>query len=118
MSRPRKDKEHKLSKVIVFRLTETEHKKLEAYSESSGKPIGVMVRDKLFTGNFPRQLMPKSDLQLYAELNRIGNNLNQLARRANSGFMYKGHTQLLLDLLNRLLVQQQSIIGHLLDGRS
>ncbi|MET3981017.1 hypothetical protein ABIB62_003536 [Mucilaginibacter sp. UYP25] len=118
MSRPRKDKDNKRSKVIVFRLTETEHQRLEAYSESCGKPIGVMVRDKLFKGSFPRQVMPKSDHQLYAGLNRIGNNLNQLARRANSGFMYKGHSQLLLDLLNRLLAQQQSIIGHLLDGRS
>ena len=118
MSRPRKDKEHKLSKVIVFRLTEAELKKLEDYSENCGKAIGVMVRDKLFTGDFPKQLMPKSDHQLYAELNRIGNNINQLARRANSGFMYKGHTQLLLDLLNRLSVQQQSIINHLLDDRS
>lgn len=118
MSRPRKDKEHKLSKVVVFRLTELELKKLEDYSEACGKPIGVMVREKLCTGKFPNQLMPKSDHQLYAELNRIGNNLNQVARRANSGFMYKGHTQLLLDLLNKLLVQQRLIINHLLDGRS
>ncbi|MBD1395304.1 MobC family plasmid mobilization relaxosome protein [Mucilaginibacter glaciei] len=117
MSRPRKDKEHKLSKVIVFRLTEAELQKLEGYSETCGKAIGVMVRDKLFTGSFPRQVMPKSDHQLYAELNRIGNNINQLARRANSGFMYKGHTQLLLDLLNKLLVQQQLVVNHLLDGR-
>ena len=89
MSRPRKDKEHKFSKVVVFRLTKAELEKLEEYSENCGRATGVMVRDKLFSGSFPKQLVPQSNHQLYAELNRIGNNLNQIARRATAGFFTK-----------------------------
>lgn len=117
MGRPRKDQEHKLSKVVVIRLTKTELEQLEGYSLTCGKPVGTLVRTKLFTGSFPAPLLPKVDHQLYAELNRIGNNINQLSRRANSGFMYRGDTQLLLEILGKLSVQQELIISQLLNDR-
>jgi hypothetical protein len=117
MGRPRKDKEHKLSRVVVFRLTEAEFRKLESFSVVSGRPIGTMVRTKLFTGSYPRPVMPQVNHLLYAELNRIGNNINQLARRANAGFLPKGHTEILLEILNRLSLQQKTIINLLLNDR-
>jgi hypothetical protein len=117
MARPRKDKEHKLSKVVVIRLSETELKQLQIYSESCGQPVGTLVRVKLFTGRFPDPLMPKTDHLLYVELNRIGNNINQLARRANSGFMYRQHTQSLIQALDKLTIQQECIVSQLLNDR-
>ena len=113
MARPKKEKEQKLSKVLVVRLTEGELRQLEQFSIMCSQHVSVMVRKRLFSGNYPKALPPKITVQLYAELNRIGVNLNQLTRQVNSGKLAVG----LLQVLNALFAQQQTIIKHLLDDR-
>lgn len=114
MARPKKGKEQKLSKVMVIRLTEGELKQLEQFSIMCSQHVSVLVRKRLFSGSYPKALTPKITVQLYAELNRIGVNLNQLTKQVNAGKLAVG----LLRVLNELSVQQQAIIKHLIDDRS
>jgi hypothetical protein len=113
MGRPKKDIDQKLSKVIVIRVTNSELKKLEQLSIMCGQHLAVLIRKKLFAGNYPKAITPKVTVQLYAELNRIGVNLNQLTRHINSGMLPSG----LIPLLNELTKQEQAIINHLLNDR-
>jgi hypothetical protein len=110
----KKKKEQKLSKVVVVRLTEGELKQLEQFSIMCSQHVSVLVRKRLFSGSYPKAVTPKITVQLYAELNRIGVNLNQLTKQVNAGKLPVG----LLQVLNHLSSQQQTIIKHLLDDRS
>lgn len=114
MARPKKEKEHKLSKVMVIRLTEGELKQLEQFSIMCSQHVSALVRKRLFSGSYPKAITPKITVQLYAELNRIGVNLNQLTKQVNAGKLAVG----LLPVLDELSAQQQAIIKHLLDDRS
>jgi hypothetical protein len=87
--------------------------KLEQWSIMCGQHLAVMVRAKLFTGSYPKTLLPKVTVQLYGELNRIGVNLNQLAKQVNAGKLPVG----LLQVLEAVAGQQQIIIKHLLNDR-
>lgn len=113
MGRPKKNREDKLSKVVVIRLTEGELKQLEEFSVMCSQPVSVLVRTRLFSGRYPKAIAPKVNIQLYAEINRIGVNLNQLTRQVNAGKLPIG----LLNLLKALSAQQQEIINHLLNDR-
>jgi hypothetical protein len=113
MGRPKKDTDQKLAKVIVIRVTDAELKKLEQLSIMCGQYLAVLIRKKLFTGNYPKPITPKITVQLYAELNRIGVNLNQLTRHVNSGMLPLGLRQ----LLEELSKHEQIIIDHLLHDR-
>lgn len=114
MGRPKKNKEDKLSRVVVIRLTEGELKQLDEFSILCSQPVSVLVRARLFSGSYPKAVAPKVNIQLYAEINRIGVNLNQLTRQVNAGKLPFG----LHNVLNALSAQQQEIINHLLDDRS
>ncbi|MBD1385420.1 plasmid mobilization relaxosome protein MobC [Mucilaginibacter rigui] len=113
MARPKKDREHKLSKTVVFRLTEGELQKLEHWSVMCGQHLAVMIRQKLFTGKYPKTVLPKVTVDLYAELNRIGVNINQLTKQVNAGRLPIS----LRAVLDAVEKQQQEIIRHLLDDR-
>ncbi|MDB5024209.1 MAG: hypothetical protein JWP78_1964 [Mucilaginibacter sp.] len=114
MGRPKKNKEDKLSRVVVIRLTEGELKQLEEFSIMCSQHVSVLVRARLFSGRYPKAIAPKVNILLYAELNRIGVNLNQLTRQVNAGKLPIG----LLNVLNELSAQQKKIITHLLNDRS
>ena len=90
MGKPALAKEEKRSVNFTFRLTEKEQKKLFTLSELSGQLPGVLIREKLFKGRFPEPKKAKLDLDTYLELKRIGVNVNQLARHANSGNLPAG----------------------------
>ncbi|MFD0795153.1 plasmid mobilization relaxosome protein MobC [Mucilaginibacter litoreus] len=113
MARPKKDKEHKLSATVVFRLTEGELRKLEHWSVICGQHLAVMIRQKLFTGKYPKTVLPKVTVELYGELNRIGVNINQLTKQVNAGRLPAA----LLPVLEAVAKQQQEIIRRLLDDR-
>jgi len=106
MGRPQLAKESKRSKKLVFRLTESELKKLLELAAICGKSSSELIREKLFTGRFPQSKTAKLDLQTYTELKKIGVNINQLAWKVNSGFLPLN----LLALLSKLSEQQELII--------
>ena len=71
------------------RLSPLEYKQIKKESKESGKSIPELLRNSYF-GKLPRKVLVKeNDLDvLRKDLNRIGNNLNQIARRLNSGLMH------------------------------
>ncbi len=111
MGKPPLAKEEKRSVNFTFRLTEKEQKQLLLLSELSGQLPGVLIREKLFKGRFPEPKKAKLDLETYLELKRIGVNVNQLARHANSGNLPAGIGIVLaklgkqLDKMIKLLLQ-------------
>lgn len=85
MSRPKTSEQNALSSRIILRLTTEEYKVLNEFAKISGKTLSAMVREKITKGKFPSPKRPRLDLQTYAELKKIGVNLNQMTRAVNGG---------------------------------
>ena len=67
--------------MVSARLTAVEREKLRQLCAVSGLPLisGVTIRQR-----------PPGELhELYLEINRIGTNINQIARKTNAGFATK-----------------------------
>lgn len=76
---------HKLGASCV-RFNVQERTQIEEDSVSTGKSIPTLLKESYFGSPRPLPLMTRVDVQrLNGELGRIGNNINQLARRLNSG---------------------------------
>ena len=67
----------------------------------SGLPVSAVLR-QLISGVTIRQRPPKELHDLYAEINRIGTNINQIARKANAGFATKDDMRELLFLMKAI----------------
>ena len=68
------------------RFSDDEFCQIEEDAINTGKSIPALLKEKYFSGPRPLPLFVKADLEsLFGELGRIGNNLNQVARRLNSG---------------------------------
>ena len=79
------------SQGVLVRLTSDEYRLLKELSEALGVSIAEVIRSKVIKGEFPRFRRGRlekicSELQsLVREVNRIGVNLNQIARACNKG---------------------------------
>jgi hypothetical protein len=71
-------------KVFAIRLSPTERETIEAKSDTAGMKLGEYIRAAALKQKIPRSV-PKINREIYIELIRIGNNINQLARVANVG---------------------------------
>lgn len=68
------------------RFSAGEYTKIKEDAISTGKSIPTLLKEKYFKGRRPQPLMSHADVgRHFGELGRIGNNLNQLTRRLNSG---------------------------------
>lgn len=112
MARPKTDDNNKLSQVILVRVTHGQMTELESASEACGQPIGELIRAKMFKGRFPQPVLPKTDQRTVMELNKIGNNLNQLTRKVNSGLLPQSLLALLMKLLQLLELIQTKLMIH------
>ena len=77
-------------RIINFRATEEEHTAVEEAAQAAGLTLGSYVRTTLLTTPKTRtRRRARADVaalaKLIAELNRVGGNINQLARSANYG---------------------------------
>ena len=71
------------------RMSASEYSRIERDSIKSGKPIPELLREAYFSKPPLKVLFQKEDLiTLRKDLNKIGNNINQVARKLNSGFMH------------------------------
>lgn len=69
------------------RFTEQEYERIRREATILGMSIPTLLKTNYFRHKPIRVLMDAVDRRsVFAELKRIGNNLNQLARRVNSGF--------------------------------
>jgi Mobilization protein NikA len=76
--------------TVTVRLTKDERAALETLSSRSGMAAGAFMRAAAFGDAGPRaRRRPTADhrtlRQLLGECGRIGNNINQIARRLNQG---------------------------------
>ena len=76
--------------VMTFRVTAEERRELETAALAAGLTFGSYIRQSLLktarTGKRRRPLADAAVLpRLLGELNRIGGNINQIARRVNFG---------------------------------
>ena len=69
-------------RAVQVYLNEKEYEKLEQLSRFSGNSHSAVIR-KLITGKEIRQRPDLNFRALAMEISAIGNNLNQIARRAN-----------------------------------
>ena len=69
--------------MVSVRLTDAERRKLSQICAVSGLPVSAVLR-QLISGVTIRQRPPKELHDLYAEINRIGTNINQIAKVANT----------------------------------
>ena len=69
---------------LSVRLSKVERSKLDALCKESGLSVSILIRKLLhgakITGNHAREYKA-----LYTEINRIGNNINQIAHSVNAG---------------------------------
>lgn len=72
-------------KVCYVRMTDSEYKRLQKMMATTGLKAPELFRKALFSRtDLERPLMPPEDVhQLKVEMNRQGNNINQMTRQMN-----------------------------------
>ena len=84
-----------------IRLDEDERAALEKGLQASGLPLSAYLR-KLILGE-SIQAAPSEELRrLRTEIHQIGNNINQLSRKANAGFASRDEVTRALRMLDRV----------------
>lgn len=71
------------TKAVIVRLTEKEKRHLQRQAANAGLKIEPFIR-KLIMGVEIRPRPPDNIPQLIREINAIGNNINQIARKVNT----------------------------------
>jgi len=113
MARPRKATDTKKTYRLIIRLNDDERKSVETIARNKGLKAYAYGRLKLLDGRVKKTIIAEIDHAVYLELEKIGVNLNQLTRIANSGRLPTG----IWELLFKLAEQQQFIIKILLRDR-
>ncbi len=80
----KKQKRSKMESVILLRVTKTEHDEIAEKAKKSGRTISALIRDVIKKTKAPTLTHIENERHLIREIARIGNNLNQLARIANT----------------------------------
>jgi hypothetical protein len=114
MARPRKADNTKKTYRLIIRLSADERKSVETVAKSKGLKAYAYGRLRLLDSRVQKTVLAEVDEAMYFELKKIGVNLNQLTRVANSGRLPAGIRELLI----RLGGQQQEIIKILLRDRN
>ncbi len=84
--RPKKaEHEKRNARLPAVRLTTAERIDLELKADTAGLELSDWVRRQLTAVSVKRPKIAPSDASLITELNRIGNNVNQIARQLNRG---------------------------------
>ena len=78
------DNQDTKSSIIAFRVTPEERAWIEKYSYGNYRVISDFVRDCIFEKDI---VIVKGLDEFSNELRRIGNNLNQLTRAVNAGYV-------------------------------
>lgn len=79
-------------RVAFVRLKEGEWRQLLEHQSLTGQSIPKILKSAFFKNQKLKVLLPESERrELLLELKRIGNNVNQLARRVNTG-LFSGWT--------------------------
>ena len=75
--------------VCYLRLTKEEHERLQSDSKKSGMKATVLLKKAYFGRSPVILLMTNEDRDhIHAQIQRIGNNVNQVTKKVNSGFAF------------------------------
>ena len=96
-----KEKENR-NKIIFVRLKESEYKVISESARESGLNNSVYIRKILLGYKVRKRKNVNSEKAIY-ELSKIGNNLNQIAKRANIGNYDEAYIKKTLDNFNNIL---------------
>jgi len=93
---------------ITIRVNEKQSEKLKQIAEESGYSVSEVLRDFI---SQDKQIIKKEDTQaLISQINKIGNNLNQIAFRINSdNLKNKINNETYITASSRLLMIQSQL---------
>ena len=86
---------------LSVRMTEKERKHLDELAEKSGLSLSNTIR-ACINGTELRERQSAEIKDLYTEINRIGTNINQIARKINAGIGTKDDVREALYLLGKV----------------
>ena len=97
-----------LVRVVPVRLSEGQYERLKRICDRTGLTASEVVRSALEGVHLKER--PHSDIgKLYTEINHIGNNINQIARKINAGLGTKSDVQEVLFLLRKVYEKMEVI---------
>ncbi|MEM6890250.1 MAG: plasmid mobilization relaxosome protein MobC [Pseudomonadota bacterium] len=85
MARPKKQQDERRSETARFRVTLAEREFIRMQARTAGLPETEYLRRRALGHAIPPAPQRSSDPALVSELNRIGVNVNQLARATHRG---------------------------------
>ena len=85
MARPKKHADQQKSATVIFRITEAEFERLSLKAQESQLRVNDLARKLTLSRSEKTTLITsgKADPAIIKRLERIGNNINQLFRRAH-----------------------------------
>ncbi len=102
MEHEKKKDGNELSKSTCVRFSDDEFKRIKRDAALLGRTIPWLLKETYFKGEIESPILIKEDaMKIMTALARIGNNLNQIARKLNSNFregFHDGITDALSDL--------------------
>ena len=88
MTETKKKYEEKNRTAIYVRCTQEEYDQITADEKTTGLSAPALLKRRYFQGKSASVLLPPEERkEWFTELKRWGNNLNQVARKVNSGIM-------------------------------
>ena len=110
MARPTLAPEERRTEQVKIRLTLGEAEFLREQADIAGMSLSELVRRRAL--GLPVQPTPsRIDGRLLAELNRIGVNVNQLARSIHTGREFRGDWRAIREKLTRVLAEVSRAYG-------
>ena len=85
MARPKKKLDEIKLLQINLRVTLNEQVQLEEIAKTYGLNVVEFVRRRALQKQLPKFTIPSLQRDLLIELSRIGNNINQMSKKANQG---------------------------------
>lgn len=102
MARPTKEPNEKLTEVVLTRLTLAEREYIRDQANAAGLSISEFIRRRC-QGLPVQPPASRADADLLYELNRIGVNVNQIARATNTDREFRGDWQAIAEALRLAL---------------
>ena len=97
-----------LVRVVPVRLSEEQYERLKRVCDKTGLTASDIIRSALDGVHLKER--PHSDIgKLYTEINHIGNNINQIARKMNAGLSIKSDVQEAMFLLRKVYEKMEVI---------
>lgn len=97
-----------LVRVVPVRLSEAQYKRIKGICDKTGLTASEVVRSALKGVHLKER--PHSDIgKLYTEINHIGNNINQIARKMNAGLGTESDVQEARFLLRKVYEKMEVI---------